>query len=121
MCDKIISKNPFMLKYYPDKYITQKISDKAVDDFLQGLNFVLDCFVTSKMVKSFLFLCMQMEIYSILMKILVMLYSIVMKQVFLIYFLIMIVILMKMILVLSFMSDFWLGILKLKNAKDFKI
>ena len=109
-----------MLKYYPDKYITQKISDKAVDDFLQGLNFVLDCFVTSKMVKSFLFLCMQMEIYSILMKILVMLYSIVMKQVFLIYFLIMIVILMKMILVLSFMSDFWLGILKLKNAKDFK-
>ena len=50
MCDKIISKNPFMLKYYPDKYITQKMCVETVDDFLPTLNFVLDWFVRSKMI-----------------------------------------------------------------------
>ena len=49
MCDKIIPENPFMLKYFPDKYVTQKMCDKAVDDFLPTLNFVPDCFVTSKL------------------------------------------------------------------------
>ena len=34
MCHKIISENPFMLKYCPDKYVTQKMFDEAVDDFL---------------------------------------------------------------------------------------
>ena len=55
MCDKIISENPFMLKYCPYLYIciyvTQKMCDEAVDDFLPTLNFVPDWFVTSKMIK----------------------------------------------------------------------
>ena len=51
MCDKIISENPFMLKYCPDKYVTQKMCDQAVDDFQPTLNFVTDWFVTSKMIK----------------------------------------------------------------------
>ena len=51
MCDKIISENPFMLKYCPDKYITPKMCDRAVDDFLPTLNFVPDFFVTIKMIK----------------------------------------------------------------------
>ena len=35
MCDKIVSENPFMLKYFPCKYITQKICEEAVDIFYQ--------------------------------------------------------------------------------------
>ena len=51
MCDKIISENPFMLKYCPDKYITQKMCDEAADDFLTKLSFVTDWFFTSKIIK----------------------------------------------------------------------
>ena len=51
MCYKNFSENPFMLKYCPDKYITQKMCDKTVDDLLPALNFVPDWFVTSKMVR----------------------------------------------------------------------
>ena len=39
---KTISKTPFELKYCPDKYVTQKMCDEVVDDFLPALNFVLD-------------------------------------------------------------------------------
>ena len=53
MCDKIISENPFMLKYCPDKYMTQKMCYEAVDDFLPKLNFVPDWFVTGKIIKKF--------------------------------------------------------------------
>ena len=49
MCHKIISENPFMLKYCP--HVTQKMFDEAVDDFLSALNFVPDWFVNKKMVK----------------------------------------------------------------------
>ena len=40
-----------MLKYCPGKYVTQKMCDEAVDDFLLTLNFVPDWSVTSKMIK----------------------------------------------------------------------
>ena len=30
MCDKIISDNPFSLRYVPDQYKTQKICDKLM-------------------------------------------------------------------------------------------
>ena len=40
-----------MLKYSPNKHITQKMCDDAVDDFVRTLNFVSDWFVTSKMIK----------------------------------------------------------------------
>ena len=51
MRDKIISENPFMLKFCPDKYVTQKMCDKTIDDFLPILYFDPDWFVTSKMIK----------------------------------------------------------------------
>ena len=31
MCDKVISKEPFVLKFYSDKYKTQKMCDKTFD------------------------------------------------------------------------------------------
>ena len=80
MCDKIVSENPFMLKYFPCKYITQKICEEAVDNFLPTLSFVPDWFVTSKMIKK-LFTILYAD-GNISMKIL--LYLIVMKWVFLI-------------------------------------
>ena len=51
MCDKIPSKELFMLKNYHDRYKTQEIYDKAVDSYLPTLKFVSDWFVTSKMVQ----------------------------------------------------------------------
>ena len=58
--------------------------DEAVDDSIATLKLIPDWFVTSKMIKKFLLLCMQMKIYSILLKILVMSYLFVKKWVFLI-------------------------------------
>ena len=49
--------------------------------------------------------------------------SFVMKWAFLVYIviiLILVIILMKMILILSFLSDFWLGIVSLKNGNHLK-
>ena len=40
-----------MLKYCLDRYKTQEICDKAVDNFLQALKLVTDWFVTSKIIK----------------------------------------------------------------------
>ena len=51
MCNSIISEDPFSIRYIPDQYKTQQMCDKAVDDCLAALKFVLDWFVTSKMIK----------------------------------------------------------------------
>ena len=51
MCDKAVYQNSFMVKYCHDKYKTQELCDKAVDDFLPALKFVPDWFATSKMIK----------------------------------------------------------------------
>ena len=75
MCDRVVSKDHFLIIYCPDKYTTQKMCDEAVDDSLAALKLTLNCFVTSKTIKNILLLCMQMKIYSILMKILIILYS----------------------------------------------
>ena len=32
MCDRVISKDHFLIIYCPDKYKTQKMCDEAVDD-----------------------------------------------------------------------------------------
>ena len=56
MCDKGVSKEPAMLKYCHDKYRTQEICDKAVDSYLQALNFLTDWSVTSKTVENFIIL-----------------------------------------------------------------
>ena len=124
MCGRTISDDSFQLIYIPDQYKTQQMCDKAVDDFLPTLNFVPDWFVTSRMIKKLLLLSMQIKVYYTLMKILVMLYLIIMKWVFLIQILIIlnltIIILMKMSLVLLFMSEFWRAILNLKKRKALK-
>ena len=57
MCDKIVSDDPFQLKYCHETYKTQKMCNKAVYDFLpalKALKFVPDWFVTSKMIKKLL-------------------------------------------------------------------
>ena len=51
MCDKTFSKDAFMLKCCLDRCKTQEMCVKAVDGYLPTLNFVLDCFVTNKMIK----------------------------------------------------------------------
>ena len=98
---KSFYENPFMLKYCPDKYITQKMCDEAVDDFLPTSNFVADWYVTSKIIKKlFTALFADENLLSILMKILIMLHLIALKWVFLIEILIILIfikILMKML------------------------
>ena len=49
MCDKLVSEEPFMLKYCLDGYKTQEMCDKAVDAFLSTLKFVPDWFVENEM------------------------------------------------------------------------
>ena len=51
MCNKVISEDPFMRKHCLDRYKTQEMCDKAVDDFLPALKFFPGWFVTKKMVK----------------------------------------------------------------------
>ena len=43
MCDKVVSKDPFMLKYGLDRYKTQEMYNKTVDGLLPTLEFVHDC------------------------------------------------------------------------------
>ena len=75
MCSSIISEVPFSIRDVPDQYKTQQIWNKSANDCLAALKFVPDLF---------LLLCMQMKIYYILMKILVMSHFVVMKWVFLV-------------------------------------
>ena len=79
MRDSSVSEDPFLIVYCPDKYKTQRMCDKAVDDSLAALKLISYWFVTSKMIKKFLLLCTQMKTYSTLMKILVMSYFLVLK------------------------------------------
>ena len=51
MLDRVVSKNPFLILYCPDKSITQKMCDEVVDDSLATLRLIPDWFVTSKMIK----------------------------------------------------------------------
>ena len=50
MCDRVV---PFMLIHCPSRYKTQKMHDKTVDDYLVTLKFILDWFVTSKVLENF--------------------------------------------------------------------
>ena len=40
VCDKVVSEEPFMLKYCLDRYKTQEMHDKTVDACLPALKFV---------------------------------------------------------------------------------
>ena len=126
MCGKVASENPFLMVHCPDKYKTQKRCDKAVDYSLPALKLTLDWFVTSKMIKKLytalygdenilyfdkdsgnvVFSCNEMGILNI--------------DLYILRILILITILMKMILILLFLLDFWVGILNLENVKILK-
>ena len=83
MCDRIISDNLFSLRYAPDQYKSQQRCDDAARDFLPTLSFFPIGLLKVKRLKSFLLFCMEMKIYSTLMKILVTLYLLAMKWVLL--------------------------------------
>ena len=51
MCDKVVSKEHFLLKCCLDRLKTQEMCEKAVDACLPTLRFVPDWSVTNKMLK----------------------------------------------------------------------
>ena len=52
-CDRVVSEDPFILIYYPDRYKSQKLCDETVDGCLAVLKFIPDWFVTSKILEKF--------------------------------------------------------------------
>ena len=52
MCDGVVSEDPFLTVYCPDKYITQKMCDEIADHSLAALKLIPDWFVASKMIKT---------------------------------------------------------------------
>ena len=52
--DSIVSENPFLTVYSPDRYKTKRMYDEAVDDCLATLKFIPDWFVTSNGLEKFL-------------------------------------------------------------------
>ena len=85
MSDKAVYEDPFLIVYCPDNYIIQKMCNEAVDDSVAVLKLIPDWFVSSKMIKKLLTtLYGDKNIYSTLVKVLVMPYLIVMEWAFLI-------------------------------------
>ena len=66
MSDRAVSDDSFLTVDSCNDYLTQKMCDKVVDDSIALLKLILDWFVTSKMIKNFLLICVQTKIYSIL-------------------------------------------------------
>ena len=109
MCDRVVSEDAYFIVNCPNRYKTQRMFDEAGDDCAAASKFIPDWFVTSKILENFdkalqanddTFFANQRHILAIdldndnnLMKIL---------------------------LLLLFMSDFWLGIVNLKNPKHSK-
>ena len=52
MCNKFICIEPFLLKYCLNRYKTQELCEKAINDFLPTLKFVPHWFATSKKIKN---------------------------------------------------------------------
>ena len=123
ICDIAVSLYLSLVVYCHDKNITQKMCDEAVDNSLPALKLIPDWFVTSKMIKKLYtalyanngllffdedsgdvtFYCDEMSVLSVYLT------NINLDN-----------ILMKMILILLFLSDFRLNIVNLKNAKHLK-
>ena len=49
MGDKAILENDRTLKFVPDCYKTQKMCDKAADNYLHAWEFIRRCYITQKM------------------------------------------------------------------------
>ena len=52
LSDKLVSKDPFVLKHCHDKYKTEEMCDKAIDLCIPALKFVPAWFVTSKTIEN---------------------------------------------------------------------
>ena len=117
-----VSEGSSFIAYCPDKYLTQKMSNEPAGDSLASMKLIPDWFVASKMIKRLFtalyadetilyydedsgnvaFICNKMGILNIDINNII---------------IIVIVTSMKMILILLFLSDIWVGILNLKNTK----
>ena len=51
VCDRVVSEDPFLIVYCPDKYKSLTMCDEAVHDSLAALKLIPEYFVTSKMIK----------------------------------------------------------------------
>ena len=120
MCDNAISEDPFIVLYYPDKYITQRMPDKAVDDRLASLKFIPDLFVKKILEKldntlhandNILFNIEDFE--KITLNACQRYIDIFLLQILIKLILMMITILMEMILILLFKEDFQSGVVNL--------
>ena len=120
MCDSVVSEDPYLIVHCPEKYKSQRMYDEAVDNCPPALKFIPYWFVTRKILDNALhanddilfynedfdkaiFVTNQRHILAVDLLILIM------KIIF-----------MKMIQILSFMSDFWLCVVNLKNGKHLK-
>ena len=79
ICVIIVSLYSFLIVHCPSKYITQKLSDEVVDDFLAAFKLIPDWLVTSKVIKKLYTALYSDDGYSFLMKILVMSDTVVIK------------------------------------------
>ena len=82
ICVIVVSLYFFLIVHCPDKYITQKLSDEAVDDFLAAFKLIPDWLVTSKAIKKLYTTLYSDDGYSFLMKILLMSDTVVIKWIF---------------------------------------
>ena len=48
MCDTIVSEDPSLTVYCPDKYITREMCDEAVNNCLAPLKLILICLLQLK-------------------------------------------------------------------------
>ena len=123
MCNKVVSKETFMLKYCPDKYKTQKMWDKAVDSYLITLKFVPDWSVTNKILEkldNFLFSKANILFHDVDFNIITFLSNYMGFNTIGLNIKTLTIILMKMIQKLLIMLDLWLGVTDLNNAKHTK-
>ena len=51
MCERVTSEDSLMLVCCPDRYKTQRLCDKAVNDYVAALKLIHDRFVTNKMLE----------------------------------------------------------------------
>ena len=95
--------------YCPYQYITQE-DDNSIDDSLAALKFIPTWFITIKVIKNIFNEDSSDDVFIMKWALLIL----ILKR------LILIIILVKMILILFFVTDFKLGILNLKYAKNLK-
>ena len=54
-CGRVVSEESFLIVYCPDKHLTQRMCDEAVDDPLAALRLIHYWFGTSRMIKKLYF------------------------------------------------------------------